>query len=118
MVKEGIGLCRKENVDIVLVVGGGSAIDSGKLIAVGAANDCDPWLFSMGKTPKSALPIGTILTLSATGSETSASAVITNEELKLKRGYNSEFNRPLFSILNPELHLPSHHIRRLAALLT
>ena len=104
MVKEGIGLCRKENVDIVLVVGGGSAIDSGKLIAVGAANDCDPWLFSMGKkTPKSALPIGTILTLSATGSETSASAVITNEELKLKRGYNSEFNRPLFSILNPEL---------------
>ncbi len=104
LVNEGIELCRKENVDIVLAVGGGSAIDSAKMIAVGAANDCDPWLFSTKqKTPKHALPIATILTLSATGSEASASAVITNEKLKLKRGYNSEFNKPLFSILNPEL---------------
>ncbi|NLX78182.1 MAG: iron-containing alcohol dehydrogenase [Clostridiaceae bacterium] len=104
LVKKGIEICRKENVDLVLAVGGGSAIDSGKAIAVGAANDCDPWLFfSKKKEPERALPIGTILTLSATGSETSTSAVITNEELKLKRGLNTDLNRPLFSILNPEL---------------
>lgn len=102
--KKGIELCRSENVDLVLAVGGGSAIDSGKIIAVGTMNDCDPWLFSSKKAiPDKALPIATILTLSATGSEMSASAVITNDELKLKRGYNSEFHRPLFSILNPEL---------------
>lgn len=104
LVKKGIEICKKENVDLVLAVGGGSAIDSGKAIAVGAAHDCDPWLFSSKKkVPEGALPVGTILTLSATGSEMSSSAVITNEELKLKRGFNSEFNRPLFSILNPEL---------------
>lgn len=104
LVKQGIALCRQESVELVLAVGGGSAIDSAKIIAVGAMNDCDPWLFSSHKAvPKAALPIGTILTLSATGSETSASAVITNEQLKLKRGYNSDFHRPLFSILNPEL---------------
>ncbi len=104
MVKEGIEICRREKVELVLAVGGGSVIDSAKIIAVGALNDCDPWMFSMKKAvPNAALPVGTILTLSATGSETSASAVITNEELKLKRGYNSDFNKPLFSILNPEL---------------
>ncbi|HEY8421274.1 MAG TPA: iron-containing alcohol dehydrogenase [Thermoclostridium sp.] len=104
LVKKGIEICKKENVELVLAVGGGSAIDSGKVIAVGAAHDCDPWLFSSKKkVPERALPVGTILTLSATGSETSSSAVITNEELKLKRGFNSDFNRPLFSILNPEL---------------
>ena len=104
LAKEGIALCRRENVDLVLAVGGGSAIDSAKIIAVGTKNDCDPWEFSMKRAvPKAALPVATILTLAATGSEMSASAVITNDELKLKRGYNSEFHRPLFSILNPEL---------------
>ena len=104
LVKKGIEICRKENVELVLAVGGGSAIDSGKAIALGAVNDCDPWLFfAKKKEPERALPVGTILTLSATGSETSTSTVITNEELKLKRGFNSELNRPLFSILNPEL---------------
>ena len=104
LVRKGIELCRKEGVDLVLAVGGGSAIDSAKLIAVGAKNDDDPWLFtSKVKVPTAALPIGTILTLAATGSEMSASAVITNEDGWLKRGYNSDFNRPLFSILNPEL---------------
>lgn len=104
LAKKGIEICRKENVDLILAVGGGSAIDSAKVIALGAGNDCDPWLFYTKKRePKSALPVGTILTLSATGSETSSSAVITNEELKLKRGLNSDFNRPLFSIMNPEL---------------
>lgn len=104
LVKKGIELCREEKIELVLAVGGGSVIDSAKLIAVGTMNDCDPWLIVTKEvTPKAALPVGTILTLSATGSETSSSAVITNEELKLKRGYGSDFNRPLFSILNPEL---------------
>lgn len=104
LVKKGIEICRKENVELVLAVGGGSAIDSGKAIAIGAVHDCDPWLFFAKKRkPERALPVGVILTLAATGSETSDSAVITNEELKLKRGLNTELNRPLFSILNPEL---------------
>lgn len=104
LAKRGIKICREEKVDLILAVGGGSVIDSGKIIAVGTANDCDPWLFSTKKAvPKRALPIGTVLTLAASGSETSASAVITNDELRMKRGYNSDFNRPLFSILNPEL---------------
>ena len=104
LVKRGIAMCRESGVDLVLAVGGGSAIDSAKFIAVGAKNDEDPWLFAMKKAvPKAALPIATILTLAATGSEMSSSAVITNDELKLKRGYGSDFNRPLFSILNPEL---------------
>lgn len=104
LVRQGVELARKEKVELVLAVGGGSAIDSAKVIAAGAKNDCDPWLFSMKKaTPKDALPVGTILTLAASGTETSASAVITNEETLMKRGFNSDFNRPLFSILNPEL---------------
>jgi hypothetical protein len=104
LVNEGIALCRKEGVDLVLAVGGGSAIDSAKHIAVGAKNDEDVWLFtSKVKVPTAALPIGVVLTLAATGSEMSASAVITNENGWLKRGYNSDFNRPLFAIMNPEL---------------
>lgn len=104
LVKTGIEICRKEKIELVLAVGGGSVIDSAKMIAVGTMNECDPWLLvTKEKTPKAALPVCTILTLAATGSETSASAVITNDELKMKRGYNSEFHRPLFSILNPEL---------------
>ncbi len=104
LAKKGAEICKAENVDLVLAVGGGSAIDSAKLIADGAKTDRDLWDFSMKKAvPTDALPIATILTLAATGSEMSASAVITNDELKLKRGYNSETHRPLFSILNPEL---------------
>lgn len=102
--KKGIELCRAEGCELVLAVGGGSTVDSAKIIAVGAANDCDPWLFSTKqRTPEKALPVACILTLAATGTEMSASAVITNEELGLKRGYNSDFHRPLFSIMNPEL---------------
>lgn len=104
LVKQGVKLCKDNSVDLVLAVGGGSAIDSSKLIAVGAKSDDDPWVFSSKeKTPVAALPIGVILTLSASGSEMSASCVITNENGWLKRGYNSDFHRPLFSICNPEL---------------
>lgn len=101
---KGMKICVEEGVDLVLAVGGGSAIDSAKHIAVGAKNDCDTWRFAMKQgAPVDALPVATILTLAATGSEMSASAVITNSELGLKRGYNSEFHRPLFSIMSPEL---------------
>lgn len=105
MAKEGIELCKKEGVDMILGVGGGSVIDSSKCIADGVGNpDTDVWNFFIGQgAPKKALPVGVILTLSASGSEMSASCVITNEEQGLKRGFNSVTHRPLFSICNPEL---------------
>jgi len=104
LVKTGAGLCKRENIDMVLAVGGGSVIDSAKVIAISALTDADPWDFVSGKAkPTKALPVGTILTLAASGSEMSSSAVITKEDEQLKRGFNSDFNRPLFSIMNPEL---------------
>lgn len=104
MVHRGMELCKKENVELILAAGGGSVIDSAKAISAGVGSGCDPWTFSMKKAlPSKALKVAVILTIAASGSETSSSAVITNDELKLKRGFNSELNRPLFSILNPEL---------------
>ena len=105
MVRQGIELCLKETVDFVLAVGGGSVIDSAKCIADGAGNPgVDVWsYFRHEAVPRTALPVGTILTLSASGSEMSASCVITNEENGFKRGFNSTTHRPLFSICNPEL---------------
>lgn len=104
LAKKGIELCRQEAIELVLAVGGGSAIDSAKMIAVGACNEGDPWEFSMKKrTPSGALPVGVVLTLSASGSEMSSSCVITNEEAQLKRGYTTPYHRPLFAICNPEL---------------
>lgn len=105
MAKQGIELCQKEDVDFVLAVGGGSVIDSAKCIADGAANPgVDVWsYFKHEAVPQKALPVGTILTLAASGSEMSASCVITNEENGFKRGFNSITHRPLFSICNPEL---------------
>ena len=105
MAKKGIELCLAEKVDFVLAVGGGSVIDSAKCIADGAGSPgADVWkFFTKEAAPSGALPVGTILTLSASGSEMSASCVITNEENGLKRGFNSTTHRPLFSICNPEL---------------
>lgn len=105
MAKKGIELCLAEKVDFVLAVGGGSVIDSAKCIADGAGNPgVDVWkFFTKEAAPAGALSVGTILTLSASGSEMSASCVITNEENGLKRGFNSTTHRPLFSICNPEL---------------
>ncbi len=104
LVRKGAQICKEEKVDMVLAVGGGSVIDSSKVIAIAALSDHDPWEFSSKKeTPAKALPVGAILTLSASGSEMSSSAVLTNEDGEFKRGFNSDFNRPLFSILNPEL---------------
>ena len=102
---EGMEICRRESVDFILAVGGGSVIDSAKCIADGAPNpEIDPWKFFMKEAvPPKALPHGNILTLSASGSETSQSCVITNEENGLKRGFNCPAHRPLFAVCNPEL---------------
>lgn len=103
-VKEAIKVARENNVELILAVGGGSVLDSSKYTATGAKYDGDVWDFPTRKsTPKDAIPVGCILTISAAGSEMSSSAVITNMELNMKRGYNSDFNRPLFAICNPEL---------------
>lgn len=103
-VYEGIELCKKEGVDFILAVGGGSVLDSGKAIAYGVYNEGDIWdYYAKKKVVKGALPMGCILTLAATGSEMSNSSVITNENGNLKRGLSSDFGRFKFSILNPEL---------------
>lgn len=105
LVREGIELCKREGVDFVLAVGGGSVLDSAKDIANGVANpEVDVWEFSLGTAaPKRTLKKGAILTLSAAGSEMSNSCVITNSETNTKRGYGSFFNRMDFAIENPEL---------------
>ncbi len=97
-------LCIDEKVEMILAVGGGSVLDSSKSAAAGAANYCDPWEFSSGaRVLEKSLPVGAVLTIAAAGSEMSDSCVITNEEGWLKRGFNSDHNRPLFAIMNPEL---------------
>lgn len=103
LVYEGIELCRKEKVDFVLAVGGGSTIDSSKAIAAGVLYDGDFWDYYQGKMVEEALPIGTVLTIAAAGSEGSPDSVITKEEGMLKRGGHGEALRPSFSILNPAL---------------
>jgi alcohol dehydrogenase YqhD (iron-dependent ADH family) len=102
-VREGIAVCRREGIGLVLALGGGSVIDTAKGIANGVPDNGNVWDFYMGKrTPKKALPLGVILTIPASGSEMSYSSVITNEDGMLKRGFNSVTNVPTFSILNPE----------------
>ena len=103
LVYEGIDLCRKNGIDFILAVGGGSVIDSSKAIAAGTVYDGDFWDFYEGKSVEKALPIGTVLTISAAGSEGSPDSVITKEEGMLKRGASGEAYRPKFSILNPAL---------------
>ena len=104
LVYEGIELCKKEGIDFLLAVGGGSAIDSAKAIGYGVMNDGDVWdFYDYKRTVKACMPLGVILTLAATGSEMSDSSVITKEEGLVKRGYSSDFGRPRFAILNPEL---------------
>lgn len=103
LVYQGIELCKKEKIDFILAVGGGSAIDSAKAIAVGTMYDGDFWDFYTGKEVKNALPIGTVLTIAAAGSEGSPSSVITHEDGMYKRGAGGEAFRPKFSILNPAL---------------
>lgn len=101
---EGIELCRKENVDFILSVGGGSCIDSSKAIALGVPYDGDFWdFYGTGKPVEEALPIGTVLTIAAAGSEGSGATVVTKEEGMLKRDCVSDKLRAKFSVLNPAL---------------
>lgn len=103
-VYEGIELGKKEGIDFILAIGGGSVIDSAKAIGYGLANDCDVWdIYTRKAEPAGCLPIGAILTIAAAGSEMSDSSVITNEDGWLKRGYSSNYSRCKFAIMNPEL---------------
>ena len=103
LVYRGIELCRKNNIDLILAVGGGSVIDSAKAIAMGAVYDGDFWDFYSGKSPAMALPVGTVLTIAAAGSEGSGDSVITKENGGLKRGAGSDLIRPKFSVMDPAL---------------
>ena len=104
LVQEGIELCRREGINFILAVGGGSVIDSAKAIGVGVPYPGDVWDFYAGKAePKETLPVGVVLTIAAAGSEASKSSVITNEAGWLKRGINYDLIRPVFAVMNPEL---------------
>ena len=112
LVYEGIELARREKVDFVLGVGGGSSVDSAKAIAFGTLYDGDFWDFYCGKQGQvtKSLPIGCVMTLAATGTEGSTDTVITNENGMHKRCADGDILRPLFAIMNPELTttLPSY----------
>jgi alcohol dehydrogenase YqhD (iron-dependent ADH family) len=113
LVQEGIKLCRENELDFILAVGGGSVIDSAKAISIGVPYSGNVWDFYLGKAvPEKAIPIGTILTIPAAGSESSTGTVITNEDGFYKRAVNSELVYPRFSILNPELTytLPKYQV--------
>jgi alcohol dehydrogenase YqhD (iron-dependent ADH family) len=102
-VQEGISLCRREQVDFILAVGGGSVIDSAKAIGYGSLYDGDVWDFWAGKAvPEACLPIGVVLTIPAAGSEMSSSCVITKDDGLIKRGINSDLCRCRFAVMNPE----------------
>ena len=101
-VHEGIVLCRKEQVDFLLAVGGGSVIDSAKAIAYGVPYEGEVWDFYSGKAEAAAcMPLGCVLTIPAAGSEMSESSVITNEDGDIKVGYSNDLSRPRFAIMNP-----------------
>jgi len=106
LVREGIALCKREKADLVLAVGGGSAIDSAKAIAVGAMSEKDIWYYyedrAHAKEITGTLPVGVVLTIPAAGSESSINSVITNEQGWYKRGLNSEALIPRFAMVNPE----------------
>lgn len=104
LVREGVALCRQENVDAILAVGGGSVIDSAKAIGIGVNYEGDVWDFFTKSTPIThTLPLGVVLTIPAAGSESSTGTVITNEEGNYKRSTGHVMMRPVFAVLNPEL---------------
>lgn len=113
LVRKGIEICRKNGIELILAVGGGSVIDSAKAIAAGAVNDTDIWDIFRGRLKiDNALKVATILTIPAAGSEASPNTVITDEINKDKIGYGSKLLYPVFSIINPHLFktLPKHQI--------
>ena len=111
--REGVEKAIAFGADMILAAGGGSAIDTAKAIALGAANPgTDVWSIWTGTKPDKCLPVGVVLTISAAGSETSNSAVLTNVATGEKRGFGSDFLRPKFALMNPELTftLPPYQI--------
>ena len=103
LAQQGIALCRKEGVDFILAIGGGSVIDSAKCIAYGVPYKGNVWDFYLGKDkPSSMLPVACVLTIPAAGSEMSESSVITNEDGDVKLGYSNNLSRPKFAIMNPK----------------
>ena len=101
-VKEGIALCREKGLDFILAIGGGSVIDSSKAIAYGVPYEGDVWDFYLGKAkPQTCLPVASVLTIPAAGSEMSEASVITNEDGDIKLGYSNNISRPKFAIMNP-----------------
>ncbi|MBR5655145.1 MAG: iron-containing alcohol dehydrogenase [Prevotella sp.] len=102
LAQKGIELCRKENIDFILAVGGGSVIDSAKCIAYGVCFSGNVWDIYLGKAvPTAMLPLAAVLTIPAAGSEMSESSVITNEDGDVKLGYSNDLSRPKFAIMNP-----------------
>ena len=102
-VYEGIRIGRENGIDFLLAVGGGSVIDTAKAIAIGVPYDGDFWDFFSGKVPEQALPVGTVLTIAASGSEGSPDSIITNEKTLEKNGAEADCLRPCFSVLDPAL---------------
>ncbi len=103
LTQQGIELCRREGIDFILAVGGGSVIDSSKCIGYGVPYEGNVWDFYLGKAkPKTMLPVACVLTIPAAGSEMSESSVITNEDGDVKLGYSNNLSRPKFAIMNPE----------------
>lgn len=104
LVYEGINLCRENNINFILAIGGGSVIDSAKAIGYGVNDGDDVWdLYEHKRKAIDIVPVGVVLTISAAGSETSNSSVITNEETNAKRSYNDNLGRPKFAIMDPNL---------------
>lgn len=103
LARKGIELCKEQQIDFILAIGGGSVIDSAKCIGYGMCYDGDVWDFYLGKADaKACLPIASVLTIPAAGSEMSESSVITNEDGDVKLGYSNDVSRPKFAIMNPE----------------
>lgn len=103
IVKEGLKIVRENDVDLILAIGGGSVIDTAKSIAASFYYDGDPFDLNLHKVkPTNALPLGVILTISASGSELSDSCVVMDDKTLIKQGFNSDVVRPLFAIMNPE----------------
>lgn len=103
-IKEGVELCKKEHIDFILAVGGGSVIDSSKGIGYGLVNEGELWDYYSGKKAVTGCaPVGCVLTIAAAGSEMSTSSVVTNEDGWLKRNLQSEYSFCKFAVMNPEL---------------
>ena len=106
LARKGIEIVRKEGIDFILGVGGGSVIDSCKAIGYGAVDSGDVWdFYEHTRTPVACMPIGAVVTMAAAGSEMSNSSVLSNEDTGQKRGAHSDASRPRFAVLNPELTL-------------